>query len=98
MNFDQVLYDLFAVSSGQSCQRLYLPWEAQGGPSDGPGKLREGPREGLWEAQEESWQFPGRPREGSVFILFHQLLAPLHDFLLIAVYFFNQLCKIIFSK
>ena len=65
MNPDQVTYDLLAVSSGESCKRLYQPREAQGGPSDGPGKPREGPREGLCEAQEECRQDPGRPREGT---------------------------------
>ena len=51
MNLDQVTYDLSAVSSGQSCKGLYQPREAQGGPSDGPGKSREGPSEGLRESQ-----------------------------------------------
>ena len=65
MNPEQVTYDLFAVSSGESCKRLYQLREAQGGPSDGPGKPREVPREGHWEAQEECRQDPGRPREGT---------------------------------
>ena len=65
MNPDQVTYDLLAVSSGESCKRLYQPRKAQGGPSDGPGKPREVPREGHWEAQEECRQDPGRPREGT---------------------------------
>ena len=52
-------------------------------PSDGPGKLREGPREGFWEAQEESRQDPGRPREGSIVILVPPALAPLNDFVII---------------
>ena len=65
MNPDQVTYDLLAVSSGESCKRLYQLREAQGGPSDGPGKPREVPREGHWEAQEECRQDPGRPREGT---------------------------------
>ena len=65
VNPEQVTYDLFAVSSGEGCKRLYQLREAQGGPSDGPGKLREVPREGHWEAQEECRQDPGRPREGT---------------------------------
>ena len=65
VNPEQVTYDLFAVSSGEGCKRLYQLREAQGGPSDGPGKPREVPREGHWEAQEECRQDPGRPREGT---------------------------------
>ena len=61
MNLDQVTYDLSAVSSGESCKRLYQPREAQGGPRDGPGKLWEGPREVLREA----WKSPGRTQDGS---------------------------------
>ena len=80
MNLDQVLYDLFALSSGESCKRLYLSREAQGGPSDGPGKPREGPRVGLWEAQEESRQDPGRPREVNTFISVPPALSPLKRF------------------
>ena len=49
-------------------------------PSDGSGKPREGPREGFWEAQEESRQDPGRPREGSIVILFPPALSPLKRF------------------
>ena len=60
MNLDQVPYDLSAVSSGESCKRLYQPREAQGGPRDGPGKPREGPREGLREARKS----PGRTQDG----------------------------------
>ena len=65
MNLDQVTYDLSAVSSGESCKRLYQPREAQGGPRHGPGKVREGPREGLRESQEEPRQDPGRPGDGT---------------------------------
>ena len=65
VNPEQVTYDLFAVSSGVSCKRLHQLREAQGGPSDGPGKPREVPREEHWEAQEECRQDPGRPREGT---------------------------------
>ena len=60
---EPVTCDLFAVSSGESCKRLYQRREAQGEPSDGPGKPREVSREGHWEAQEECREDPGRPRE-----------------------------------
>ena len=61
----KVTHDLSAVSLGQSCKRLHQPREAQGGPRDGSGKSREGPREGLRESQEESRQDSGRLREGT---------------------------------
>ena len=68
MNLDLVTYDLSAVFSGQSCKGLHQPREAQGGPSDGPAKSREGPSEGLRSPrkslgrnQNGPGRAPGRP-------------------------------------
>ena len=47
---------------------MYQPREAQGGPRDGPGKLWEGPREGLREVgrvQAGPRTAQGGHREGS---------------------------------